>query len=687
MVDVAVMESPQGLADEAAVALAALAGADVGAMVNGAVPGHLEALYGLRALVDAAIVETVGVFDGRKLYGFDGMFSTATWVTGRVGVHRAGVSTMVKVAREARGMPLTIDALRAGRLSFDKLRLLAAAHGVSEKTAADYDANEAEILATVEPYTAEQTAMFVSLWTAASDPDADESSHDDRDKTRRVNLSRSLDGMGFLDGLLTTEGTAIVNGQLETIIDDLHRWGLACDAEGHRLTAAQLRHDALIEMALRAGASSTEVQVRGDARRRAGQAPGAGPEPDSDGQPSGSHVEADDPESGSTESGSTESGGTVSGGAHASGTTAQRSTEAPTPASDSDTGDEVDGPEPHRGRPAFDDGTDPGAGARRTTTTGPAPEHTEPETDADAQSDADAEPGSGAGADTEGATPPASECDRDRNGAGSAGVVDGRGHRGCGCRSGEPPPTMPSAAGLGSRNGAGHAPPPDGEVNGRGPDTFDPVPPGPDPPRRGHDRQCRCGGERAVEALLTPPGATEGSGLPGHKVAGGLGHPLFNVLVDIDTLEGRSAQGAFGRVAQIVGHGSIPDSAIQRLMCDAGVARIVTRGRSLPLDVGSVSRTATPAQWRALIAFAGGCEFPGCECPWEWTEAHHLDHWTRTHETNYEGLALECHGHHTLLHQPGWSMARRPDGTIVVSRPDGTTLTRPPRRPPLGSRV
>lgn len=69
--------------------------------------------------------------------------------------------------------------------------------------------------------------MFVSLWTAASDPDADESSYHDRDQTRRVNLSRSLDGMGFLDGLLTTEGTAIVNGQLETIIDDLHRWGLA----------------------------------------------------------------------------------------------------------------------------------------------------------------------------------------------------------------------------------------------------------------------------------------------------------------------------------------------------------------------------------------------------------------------------------------------------------------------------
>lgn len=453
MVGITLVEGPQRLAEEAAAALATLAGADVGAMVDAAVPGHLEALYGLRALVDAAIVETVGVFDGRKLFGLDGMSSTATWVSGRVGVHRAGVSTTVKAARQARGMPLTMDALRAGRLSFDKLRLLAAAHGVSEKTAADYRANEAEILATVEPYTAEQTAMFVSLWTAASDPDADESSHDDRDKTRRVNLSRSLDGMGFLDGLLTTEGTAIVNGQLETIIDDLHRWGLACDAEGHRLTAAQLRHDALIEMALRAGASSTEVQVRRDARRRAEQAPGAGAETDGDGQPSGSPVEADDPETGAPEAGGTE----------------------------------PDDPGSH--------GTEPDVGA---------------------------------GADTEGATQPDSECGG--NAAGPTGV-DGRGPRGCAHRPVEPPPTTrPSVAALGSRNAAGPAPPPGGEVNGCGSETPDPRPPGPDPPR-GHDRQCRCGEERAIDALMTAPGATQGSGLPGHKVAGGLGHPLFNVLV------------------------------------------------------------------------------------------------------------------------------------------------------------
>ncbi len=196
MTSVSAVEAPEGLAAAAADVLSALAHTDVGALGNAAVASQLEALYELRALLDAAMVDTIGVFDGRKLFGFDGMFTTATWVSGRVGVHRAGVSTMVKVAREVRSMPLTMDAMRAGTLSVDKARCLAAAHGVSEKTAADYEANEADILATVAGYSVEQTAMFTALWAAASDPDAEDAKHKDRDKVRRVNLSRSLEGWG-----------------------------------------------------------------------------------------------------------------------------------------------------------------------------------------------------------------------------------------------------------------------------------------------------------------------------------------------------------------------------------------------------------------------------------------------------------------------------------------------------------
>lgn len=80
-----------------------------------------------------------------------------------------------------------------------------------------------------------------------------------------------MDGMGFLDGLLTTEANPVVNSELEAIMDDLHRWGLSTNSDGHRLTAAQMRHDALVEMARRAAASATLVDVRRDAPSRAAE--------------------------------------------------------------------------------------------------------------------------------------------------------------------------------------------------------------------------------------------------------------------------------------------------------------------------------------------------------------------------------------------------------------------------------
>ena len=54
-----------------------------------------------------------------------------------------------------------------------------------------------------------------------------------------------------------------------------------------------------------------------------------------------------------------------------------------------------------------------------------------------------------------------------------------------------------------------------------------------------------------------------------------------------------------------------------------------------------------------------------------------MDHWTRTHRTDLGDLALQCTGHHHLLHQPGWSMRRNADLTTTVTRPDGTTLHGP----------
>ena len=629
---------PVGQRESAETVLRRLAELDVGELSEADLAGHLPGLYRLKNLIDAAVVDAVGVFDGRKQHTLGGAWTTAGWLAARVDVSRAHASTMVKVARQARHMDLSMDAARAGDLGFDKLQALAAARGVSETTAKEFDADEARLLDAVARRNVERGARALRNWVAAADPDADDVAHQDRDAKRKVNLSTSMEGMGFLDGLLTSEANAVIGSELEAIIEDLHRNGLSVDAQGNRLTAAQMRHDAFIEMAQRAGASSTIVEIRRGAKRRA------------------------------RETAAARDGDTVDDAA----TTDDFGGE-----------DMTDGATDLNGEAAADRGTgcDDAGPAASAATTGAAAG--DPDTTRDTPDDRTA---SATTVSSEGAAGVDARADCIDDTAVAPGRTEPSDHRvgtvaeGSTTQSGATPaedttgPSAPSTSdefGGAAEDGA-EALRPDGLFGPElfGPDDLDDVEPL--DPLDG-DQGCGCSQTSAARGLLLPPGHAP----PSDKVAGGLGRPLFNVVVDLDTFEGRAPPDLLGHRAEIVGVGAIPAATIERFLCDAGVSRIVTRGRSLPLDVGAVSRTATPAQWRALITHAGGCEFPGCTAPWEWCQAHHLTHWTAEHRTAIAGLALGCNGHHRLLHKPGWSMARRPDLTIVVTRPDGTQLTGP----------
>src|SRR5581483_6991964 len=73
--------------------------------------------------------------------------------------------------------------------------------------------------------------------------------------------------------------------------------------------------------------------------------------------------------------------------------------------------------------------------------------------------------------------------------------------------------------------------------------------------------------------------------------------PHLTVTVDLEALEGRA-----GRRCELDEGGVITPEAARRLACDASVARVVTAGRSEPLDVGRRTPVVPPARLRA----AGG---------------------------------------------------------------------------------
>ncbi|HYM95691.1 MAG TPA: DUF222 domain-containing protein, partial [Candidatus Sulfotelmatobacter sp.] len=116
--------------------------------------------------------------------------------------------------------------------------------------------------------------------------------------------------------------------------------------------------------------------------------------------------------------------------------------------------------------------------------------------------------------------------------------------------------------------------------------------------------------------------------------------------------------------------GSVPAATVRRLACDATLSVVALDEDGQPLDGGRATRIISPSMRRALIARDGGCRFPSCDRPIDWTDAHHLRHWADGGETTKDNLVLLCRNHHHLIHAGGWQMVRGEGGAWVAIPPD-----------------
>ena len=103
--------------------------------------------------------------------------------------------------------------------------------------------------------------------------------------------------------------------------------------------------------------------------------------------------------------------------------------------------------------------------------------------------------------------------------------------------------------------------------------------------------------------------------------------------------------------------GPIDAGTVRKIACDADIIPVVLGGRGEVLNLGRARRLFTPKQRKALMARDGGCAFPGCSMPAQWTEAHHVDYWTNERgETDVNRGVLLCSFHHHLIHQGNWTI-------------------------------
>jgi hypothetical protein len=122
-----------------------------------------------------------------------------------------------------------------------------------------------------------------------------------------------------------------------------------------------------------------------------------------------------------------------------------------------------------------------------------------------------------------------------------------------------------------------------------------------------------------------------------------------------------------------------PETA-RRLLCGARVQAVIEDKDGQPVGLGRMTRVPTSWMIRELRYRDLECQFPGCGAR-RFTKAHHIRWWEHGGPTNLENLLLVCTFLHKLVHEYGWSVVRKKDGTVRWFRPDGTPYRAGPAPP------
>ena len=212
----------------------------------------------------AGRVALLGVWDARVAWAADGAQSGPGWVAARTEQARGAVSSEIRVARGLRAMPITEKAFLSGDLGFAKVRLLV---DLAKDLPDAYAEAEAFLVEQVQTVRVDQVPIVLARWRAFFDTDGEEERNARQYEQRSLHVSPLLDGAWRGDANFTTEAGEIVRNAVDRRAREIYRAEKAeADANGEKVksTAAQRRHDALLELILQATAAGdvgNEVNV------------------------------------------------------------------------------------------------------------------------------------------------------------------------------------------------------------------------------------------------------------------------------------------------------------------------------------------------------------------------------------------------------------------------------------------
>ena len=186
--------------------------------------------------------------------------------------------------------------------------------------------------------------------------------------------------------------------------------------------------------------------------------------------------------------------------------------------------------------------------------------------------------------------------------------------------------------------------------------------------------------QRMADAMVEMcEGATARSGSDVGKTNANV-RPTVVVHADLKFLAGAGAGDGDEGGAELDVLGPLAPEVARRLACDAIIILSADDAEGKSIQQGGARRSPTDAQRVEIRRRDKGCRFPGCTYS-DFTDVHHVVHWTNGGPTDISNLVTLCDQHHRAVHEFGWKMSgdanvllsfRSPTGSVTTSTPSPT---------------
>lgn len=202
---------------------------------------ELIALERDRARLDGRVTQLLGRFDADSLYELDGAATAKSWLKHQTHITSSTAAGRLKMARQLRQLPAFSDALAAGTVTIDQLRILL--RGYRPSTAPEFTADQDTLLDAARTVHIDDLPRVITVWVAHIDPDGNEP---DDTLDQELHLHQVGDGPFALNGQLAARHGHTLEQALTAAMADLRP---SQDADSEPMTPSARRAEALIELA------------------------------------------------------------------------------------------------------------------------------------------------------------------------------------------------------------------------------------------------------------------------------------------------------------------------------------------------------------------------------------------------------------------------------------------------------